>query len=778
MNNDCSAGVRPALGAADESSAIRERLQVRILGIVQGVGFRPFVYRLARELNLSGWVRNDSNGVTIEVEGDHSTLLSFLQKLHSEKPRPALLYAVDHRFLVPAGYDGFEITSSEAIGSPLAWILPDLATCDDCLREMNDPSNRRFRYPFTNCTHCGTRFTIIENLPYDRPRTSMKIFQMCDLCRQEYEDPADRRFHAQPNACPDCGPQLSFLHADGRSSKEQGALLEAEEWIRAGRIVALKGLGGYHLIVDARNEDAVLELRRRKLRQNKPFAVMYPNLSRLQAHVNTAGFAGQFLGSAQSPILLLTRKEQSYREIAPSVAPHSPYLGVFLPYTPLHHLLLQDLDFPVVATSGNLVDEPIQFDDREAMEKLGHICDGFLTHNRPIDHHADDSVVQIVESPQAKSQMLRRARGYTPLPMLAPQKLPPLLAVGGHMNVTFAVTRDREIILSQHLGDMDGKESRSVYEKSIRDFLKLYKIQPECIVHDLHPAYFSTDFARRFDLPLMAVQHHHAHMAACMLENEIEGEALGLTWDGTGYGPDRTIWGGEFLLGSPASYQRVASLHPFRLPGGEKAIKQPWRTALALLHASFGSEIPRDLPLFSRISEKLVNGVLQIVDRSRFSPITSSMGRLFDGISAILGLCEYNTHQAEAAQLLEYAAWKNSGKNTFLPLPILHSDILRLDWRPLIRELVKEYSRGRSIESLAAAFHRSLATASLEVSRRFSQQRIVLSGGVFCNRFLTEELLSLLNDNGIRGFTHSQLPPTDGSLSVGQAWVAANQLLS
>jgi hydrogenase maturation protein HypF len=373
--------------------------------------------------------------------------------------------------------------------------------------------------------------------------------------------------------------------------------------------------------------------------------------------------------------------------------------------------------------------------------------------------------------------MLRRARGYTPLPILEPHVLPPLLAVGGHMNLTFSVTRGREIIVSQHLGDMEGAESRDVFEKSIRDFLHLYQIKPEFIAHDLHPGYFSTEFAKQFGLPLVGVQHHHAHMAACMLENGIEDEALGITWDGTGYGPDGTIWGGEFLLGSASRYERVASLFPFRLPGGEKAINQPWRIALALLKSAYGENIPRHLPLFNAIPEKSIHAVLQIVEKDAFSPVTSSMGRLFDGISAILGLSYYNTHQAEAAQLLEYAAWKDPDNELKLELPVVQKEILLLDWRPLVWNIVDQFCKDASVESLAAAFHRTLARVALDVAQSISQMRVVLSGGVFCNRFLTQQTLSLLKKNGFQGFIHSQLPPTDGSLSVGQAWVASNSTI-
>lgn len=756
---------------------MNERLQVRILGIVQGVGFRPFVYRLAVELELAGWVNNNDSGVTVEVEGPHHRLLEFLQRLPAEKPAPAYLYAVDHRFLSPAGYQRFEIRNSETGHSLQAWILPDLAVCAECRRELLDEHDRRYRYPFLNCTHCGTRFTIIEDMPYDRPRTAMKQFHMCSACRHEYHNPVDRRFHAQPNACPRCGPQLLFRSRDaGIQASSETALKTAVQWIRDGRILAVKGIGGYHLVVDARNETAVSELRRRKRRQNKPFAVMYPGLSELKRHVVVPSFAEPMLTGAQSPILLLQRTQQGRQEIAASVAPESPYLGVFLPYTPLHVLLLADLGFPAVATSGNITDEPIQFEDTEAAEKLDSLCDAFLIHDRPIVHHADDSVMQIVTRPEPKPQMLRRARGYTPLPILAPRAMPPLLALGGHMNVAFALSREREIILSQHLGDMDTYESRVVYRKTLEDFLRLFRVEPNAIVHDMHPDYFTTQLAAEFELPLIEVQHHHAHLAACMLENQVDSEVLGLTWDGTGYAPDKTVWGGEFLAGTPKEFRRVGSLVPFRLPTGEKGIKESWRTALSLLRETFGPDVPRELPMFRQISAKSADLTLQILEKHLMSPVTTSMGRLFDGVSAILGLSYHNSHQAESAQMLEYAAWEHRGNVRPLPMPVLEGDRFLVDWRETVREVVARLRKGSPVEELAAAFHQALADSAMAVRSRTGHTEIVMSGGVFCNRYLTETMLTRLQDTGLRGIIHSQLPPTDGSLAAGQLWVAASRL--
>lgn len=753
-----------------------ERMQVRILGIVQGVGFRPFVYRLAKELEFAGWVRNDANGVTLEVEGEHRKLLEFLQRLQQEKPPASWIYALDHHFLLSVGYKDFEIQPSEPSDSSSVWVLPDLAVCNDCKGEILEKSNRRYRYPFTNCTNCGPRFTIIEDLPYDRPFTAMKRFQMCKTCLDEYERPTDRRFHAQPNACKTCGPNLSLIsNTGGCIATADEALLMAGEWIKQGKILAVKGIGGYHLIVDARNQSAVTELRRRKKRQGKPFAVMYPDLDSLRRHVEVPHFAEPFLVSSQSPILLLRRTKLS-SEISEAVAPFSPYLGVFLPYTPLHILLLEYLKFPVVATSGNLTEDPIQFEDQEAIQHLTSLCDAFLIHNRLIIHQADDSVMQVVQIPQARIQILRRARGYTPFPILAPCLLPPLLALGGHMNVTFAISRNHEIIPSQHLGDMESFESREVFKNSVKDFLHLYKVQPKAVIHDLHPGYFTSQLAEEYGIPKIAVQHHHAHLAACMLENQIEEPALGFTWDGTGFGKDDTIWGGEFLLGTPERVDRVASLFPFTLPGGEKAIKESWRTCISLLCESADMDLDSILNRLPGIPQASVEMAIKIQHKRTFSPVTTSMGRLFDGVSALLGFSYYNSYQAQSAQLLEYAAWRHGVVATLLPYEILETERLLLDWRPMVSAILDQLQKGIDKDSLAASFHLTIAEAGVDIARKIGNPHIVLTGGVFCNRFLTEVICSKLNEHRFQAYIHSQLPPTDGSLSVGQLWVAAHQL--
>ncbi len=760
------------------------RVRIQVQGVVQGVGFRPFVYRLATELGLGGWVLNDGEGVTIEVEGPPPRVETFLVRLVEEKPPPALLYTVESQEIQPRGETAFVIRKSERKGPPRVWILPDLATCKACRRELLDPEDRRFHYPFINCTHCGPRFTIIESLPYDRPRTTMKIFPMCPECAREYHDPENRRFHAQPNACAACGPRLFWYAQPGETPQAEGdeALQRAVEAIRRGAIVAVKGLGGFHLVVDATREEAVQELRRRKRRPRKPFALMYPSLKTLARHVRLTPAARMLLTGPQAPILLLERTPEGEREIAPAVAPNSPYLGVFLPYTPLHILLLSALGFPVVATSANRSDDPIEYDDVHAFEALRDLVDGFLTHNRPIRRHADDSVVMFVRDPVEESfrpVMIRRARGYVPLPVVAPRRLPSLLALGGHMNVTFALTRDREVILSQHLGDMDGLHAREVYRRVLEDFLTLYEIRPSLIVHDLHPDYFTTHLAetlsRRFGVPTLSVQHHHAHLAACVLEYGIEQEVLALTWDGTGYGPDRTVWGGEILVGDARDFRRVASLWPFRLPGGERAVKEPWRIALSLLEEAFENDPPARILERLPVSEGDLEILRAALRRGINAPVTTSMGRLFDGVSALLGLVARSTHQAEAAQQLEYAAWGARHGAPFPATTVEQDGILRLDWREMIRAITDGILRGEDPGILAVRFHHTLAVWAVRVAEHWSGHPVVCGGGVFLNRLLDEMLLAAFHEKGVSCFLPRRLPPTDGSLAAGQAWVAAHR---
>jgi hydrogenase maturation protein HypF len=784
----------------------RQRLRIEIHGAVQGVGFRPFVYRLATEHGLAGWVINDTRGVFIEVDGPQPDLERFLARLSAEKPPRAIIQSVDSAWLDAAGYERFEIRHSDDHGAKTVLVLPDIATCADCLAEVLDPANRRYGYPFTNCTNCGPRFTIIQDLPYDRPNTTMRRFVMCPDCQAEYENPLDRRFHAQPNACPVCGPQLALWSPAGEPlANRDEALGRAAEALRAGQIVAVKGLGGFHLTVDARNAEAVARLRERKPRQDKPFALMARDVEQARSLCEIPGQAEALLTSAEAPIVLLRRRPQA--TVADNVAPDNPSLGVMLPYTPLHHLLLRELGFPIVATSGNLTDEPICTDEGEAIQRLGHIADLFLVHNRPITRHVDDSVAWIVGG---EPQLLRRARGYAPLPVLMPRRLPTILAVGAHHKNTVALSVDRQVFISQHIGDLETAEATAAFERVIDDFLRLYDVRPIAIAHDMHPDYLSTRWAQEHrseagdwktdaasaPIALIPVQHHHAHLAACLAENGLEGPALGVTWDGTGYGTDGSVWGGEFLLGDAADFRRVAHLRPFRLPGGEAAIKEPRRVALALLWDMYGQAVLERQDLapvrsFRPAERRLLS---QMLESGFNAPITTSAGRLFDGVAALLGLHQQVTFEGQAAMALEFAV--DTEVESAYPLPIImaHSkrqemnvgaspqsfvvgpSSLILDWQPLLEGVLEDLQRGVKPGIIAGRFHNALAESILSVAQAVGEPRVALSGGCFQNRVLTERTAQRLSEAGFEVLLHRQVPPNDGSVSLGQVLVAAARL--
>ncbi len=767
------------------------RLKVIIHGAVQGVGFRPFIYRLSTDLGLRGWVLNSSQGVFIEVEGERPVLEEFLLRIEREKPPRAIIHSLEFSFLDPVGYPDFVIRHSEETGEKTVLILPDIATCPECRREVGDPGDRRYRYPFTNCTHCGPRFTIIRALPYDRPNTSMAHFPLCPDCLREYEDPLDRRFHAQPVACPVCGPQVELWDGgQGQALPQRDeAIRQAAQAVREGRILAMKGLGGFLLIVDARNEAAVQRLRERKHREEKPLALLYPSLEMIKEHCFVSPLEERVLTSPESPIVLLRRREQKpgfmekpgFYRVCEAVAPGNPYLGVMLPYTPLHDLLMQELGFPVVATSGNRSDEPICIDENEAPERLGGIADLFLVHNRPIVRHSDDSVVRVV---LGQELVLRRARGYAPLPVLLKHEVPPILAVGPHLKNTIALSVGRQVFLSQHIGDLDTPEACAAFERVIADLTRLYEVKPIVIAHDLHPDYFSTQWARwaACDAPieLVAVQHHHAHLASCLAENEVEGPALGVTWDGTGYGLDRTVWGGEFLWGDASGFERVAHLRTFRLPGGEAAVEEPRRTALGALWEHFGPEALEweDLAPVAAFSSGERRLLRQMLERGVNSPVTSSAGRLFDAVAALVGLRQKVRFEAQAAMMLEYAV-DETVTETY-PLSILNSQIsnpnsrpLVLDWGPMLEALLADLRQGVSVGVMAARFHNALAEGIVAVTQAVGAERAVLSGGCFQNRILLERAYHRLTEAGIRVYVHQRIPPNDGGIALGQVAVAA-----
>ncbi len=795
------------------------RLRVEIHGAVQGVGFRPFVYRLATGLGLTGWVINDTQGVFVEVEGPEPAVREFVARLPAEAPPRAIIQTIATAWLAPAGFARFEIRHSDHAGAKTALVLPDIATCPDCLAELFDPADRRYRYPFTNCTNCGPRFTIIEALPYDRPNTTMRRFVLCPACRREYEDPLDRRFHAQPNACGVCGPRLALWAVDesreavdaaagvgGRTvdgerrtagvvPRDAEALRAAAEALRGGQIVAVKGLGGFHLMVDARNGAAIRRLRASKPRRAKPFALMARDLAQVRQFCAVSPAAEALLTSPEAPIVLLPKIAERRSPIADEVAPDNPNLGVMLPYTPLHHLLLRELDFPVVATSGNLADEPICTDETEALARLGHIADAFLVHDRPIARHVDDSVAWIVAG---APRLLRRARGYAPLPITLPQEVPTILAVGAHLKNTVALSVGRQVFISQHIGDLETAEAMAAFERVIADFLRLYEAQPVAIAHDLHPDYLSTKWAqgqgetgRTDNKRLIAVQHHHAHLAACLAENQAAGPALGVTWDGTGYGTDGTIWGGEFLLGDAAGYERVAHLRPFRLPGGDAAIKEPRRVALALLWELFGDaalEMDDLAPIRDlRPAERKL--LAQMLARGVNAPRTTSAGRLFDGIAALIGLHQQVSFEGQAAMALEFAAddretgayemalrWVEERRETSSVTSHASRFPLLLDWKPLVAGALADLRHGVSQGIIAARFHNALIEAIVAVAGQVGVEQVALTGGCFQNRLLTERATDRLRRAGFAVLLHRQVPPNDGGISLGQVAVAAAHL--
>lgn len=759
-------------------------IRLTVQGAVQGVGFRPFVYRLADELRLCGAVTNTCGGVVIEVEGTSGQLAEFRRRLRSDKPPLASILSCEEAQLTPRGRSGFEIGASDAHGARSALILPDIAICRECLRDVGDPANRRFRYPFTNCTHCGPRFSIIEALPYDRAHTSMKRFVMCPACQEEYDNPADRRFHAQPNACPLCGPQLELWSADGRPlGARDEALKAAATALTAGSILALKGLGGFQLLVSACNEDAVSRLRRRKAREEKPFAVMVRSLTEARLVCKVDEHEASILESPQAPIVLLARRAEAALSIAPGVAPRNPYLGVMLPYTPLHHLLIAELGFPVVATSGNVSDEPICIDEREAVTRLRGLADLFLVHNRPIVRHVDDSVVRMVHG---RPMVLRRARGFAPLPVETGGPSQTVLALGAQQKSTVALSAHGRCFLSQHIGDLETPRALEAFERATGDLPALYDLQPSQVACDLHPDYVSTRCAERRHRRPIRVQHHHAHVVSCMAENGLEGTVLGVCWDGTGYGTDGTVWGGEFLRCSRAEFVRVAHLRTFALPGGDSAAHEPRRSALGLLYEILGDAAFERLDLPSiRAFDPTERRVLRRALLRRIQcPTTSSAGRLFDAVASLADVRQRTHHEGQAAMELEFAAEDDETTEVY-PFQVQrspvddadsNSNLSRLpwivDWEPLATRIVGDVLAHEPVSRIARRFHNTLVEMIVDVARRMNENRVVLSGGCFQNRLLTERTITRLEDEGFQPYWHQHVPPNDGGIALGQAVVA------
>ncbi len=733
------------------SKSGKQRLRITLRGAVQGVGFRPFVYRLATEMNLPGWVLNSSAGLVVEVEGLREELHRFEQRMESERPKASVVTERESTWLPVEGFTNFEIRHSEADSTKSVNVLPDLATCIDCRHELLDPANRRYEYPFTNCTNCGPRYTIVVDIPYDRPNTTMREFVLCPECREEYENPVNRRFHAQPNACPVCGPKLD------------GTIADAAAALARGEIVALKGIGGFQLLADARKPEAVTRLRQRKHREEKPFALMMASLEVARQYCEISLTEQELLESQAAPIVLMRPKTGT--DIAPNVAHCSPYLGVMLPYSPLHHLLMRECPFPLIATSGNRSDEPIAIGNEEATERLKDIADHFLMHNRPIVRACDDSVVRLT---RGRAGILRRARGYAPLGIRVSREVAPVLAVGGHLKNTVAIGVGQDVFLSQHIGDLETLEAREAFERAIDDLCRLYGFKPEAVVCDLHPDYASTHWAENSGLPIIRVQHHHAHVAACAAENNVEGPYLGASWDGTGYGLDGSIWGGEFFRVENGHYERIAHLRAFDLPGGDAAVREGWRSAASLLFecgdsrprlSSERSSLPESAPSLDKIHHMLVHKINLVP--------TTSVGRLFDAITSITGLAQQNRFEGQAAMLLENEIGSLNTEEAY-PLP-------DGDWGPLIAEVLLDQRGGIDAARIAAKFHNALVNWIVEVAQRVALKQVVLSGGVFQNRYLTERGAAMLQSKGFVVHTHCKVPPNDGGIALGQVAMSGRE---
>jgi hydrogenase maturation protein HypF len=762
---------------------------IHVSGIVQGVGFRPFVYNLATRLGLSGCVRNTSAGVDIAVDGPQEALEAFIKSLREEAPPLARIDDFEVSLGEPAGFDGFEILHSEAIPDAFQPISPDVAICGDCLRELFDPGDRRYRYPFINCTNCGPRFTIIQDIPYDRPKTTMSRFPMCPDCAREYADPADRRFHAQPVACPVCGPRVWLEQRNAgkfeRSLGDEDAIRAARQLLIDGRIVAIKGLGGFHLACDATNPQAVSELRRRKLRVDKPFALMMLDLRSVQQHCILEEAERGLLESTARPIVLLRRKPGS--DIAQDVAPGQDWIGVMLPYTPLHYLLFADaleasgpVFPPLVMTSGNLSEEPIATDNEEARTRLASLADAFLMHDRDIYIRCDDSVVRVVAPGMPSIYPLRRSRGYTPFPVKLPWQAPPLLAAGAELKNTFCITNRRYAFLSHHIGDMENYETLQSFEQGVAHFERLFRVKPEAIAYDLHPNYLASRYAvqraGRESLESIGVQHHHAHIAACMAENELDGSqpVIGVAFDGTGYGDDGAIWGGEFLIADYMGYQRRLHLDYFRLPGGDAAIRHPARIAVALLWSLGLGWDPR-LDAVHDFDATELDTIRAQLERGLNAPSTSSMGRLFDAAAALAGVRQRVNYEAQAA--IEFEALASEAVDSEYRFEIGTATI---SVKPAIEALLKDVFSGVPRPVISRRFHDGLARMVTEASSGIRLETgindVVLSGGVWQNITLLRRTLSLLHDAGFRVYIHRAVPPNDGGLALGQAAIATQRL--
>jgi hydrogenase maturation protein HypF len=755
---------------------IEQRLKITVKGVVQGVGFRPFIYQLADKHNLKGWVLNTSGSVEIEAEGDKNELDEFLIELRQEHPPQAHisnLSFTDHR---PAGYKTFEIRKSLSRPEEYQLISPDLATCCECQYDFTNKQNHRYGYPFTNCTNCGPRFTIIKDIPYDRPLTTMNVFKMCPTCQAEYDDPLNRRFHAQPNACPICGPTLWLTDAQGKKIDTQDVIGEVARLLKDDAIMAIRGLGGYLLAANAEDGVTIKRLRERKRRPAKPFAVMLSTMNRVREHCYLSVAEEKLLAAPSNPIVLLRWKDSS--SISRAVAPSLNYVGVMLPYTPLHHLLMQQVDRPLIMTSGNLSEEPIAKDNDEALVRLQGIADYLLQHNREIHSRYDDSVAMVVDE---QPVILRRARGYAPYPVRLPFKARQILACGAEEKNTFCLTRDENAFVSQHIGDMENEETLEHFEKTVALYSKMFRIKPQLLAADMHPDYLATKWAQaraeKRKLPLVYIQHHHAHIVSCMAENGVKEPVIGVAFDGTGYGPDGHIWGGEFMIADCKNFERCGHLEYLPLPGGSAAIKRPYRTAIGYLYTLLGEEIlTKKLPCLDSVDKTELELIRKQVDKQLNSPLTSSCGRLFDAVAALAGVCTMISYEAQAAIELEMAAGDIWIEETY-PFSITEDDSVKIiHLKEMLEAIVVDIRKEAEVATISAKFHNTVAQMIVkmcsELTRESGIRSIVLSGGCFQNRRLLKKVTAELLKCNLKVLNHHQVPANDGGISLGQAVIA------
>ena len=754
---------------------MRARAKLLVKGIVQGVGFRPFIYNLARAHSLNGWVLNSTEGVSIEVEGEKNALVEFVDQVQQETPPLASVDSVDVKYLPPADYDTFVIRHSGGDKSKYIKISPDVCTCADCLSELFDTQDRRYRYPFLNCTNCGPRFTIIKDIPYDRENTTMHRFKMCSACQAEYDDPTNRRFHAQPNACPICGPRVMLEDLQGGIECDD-PIRRSIELLYEGNIIAVKGLGGFHLACNAENDSAVQALRERKRRTYKPFAIMSADLEEIKQYCRVTAEEEQLLQSVQRPIVLLERLPDS--SISQYVAPNSNYLGVMLPYTPLHYLLLDSPLLALVMTSGNISEEPIAVDNDEAKRRLADLADYFLIHNRDIHIRCDDSVVRVHQGHQV---MTRRSRGYAPYPVDLDFPMKEILACGPELKNTFCLTKDNHAFVSHHIGNLQNMEAYNYYQDSIEHYRNLFRIDPEIVAYDLHPEYLSTRYAlAQENAQLVGIQHHHAHVVSCMAENGLDQQVIGVACDGTGYGADGAIWGCEFLLADESDFRRHAHLEYIPLPGGDVAAREPYRMAISYLYSTFGEDLASiDVPLLERMDGKRIAMIRRMIERDINTPLTSSCGRLFDAVSSLIGVRDVVTYEAQAAIELEMLAASEVSETYRYEISAdesLSPTCLIIGVREMFREIVSDLKRNTPKEVISAKFHNTIADFIVMICEHIRGNdgidQVVLSGGTFQNRYLLTEVCRELENRGFIPYFHKRVPTNDGGISLGQAVIA------